>query len=140
MVRTSLPELQDHLPRLLGHMVHLPSVEQYHVALAVVSFAAFGLLLLSWLTDSASYALVVLQSVMTLNIVVHLAAAAWMRGYVPGLVTAVLVELPTSLVVCRRLRAVNWMTSRQRTLLPLWTLVLHGPGLFGLLAFVRSLR
>lgn len=44
---TVRPEMRDHLSRLLGHMVQLPAVEQYHVALAVVTLAGFGLLLLS---------------------------------------------------------------------------------------------
>ncbi len=70
---TVRPEMRDHLSRLLGHMVQLPSVEQYHVA-----------------------------------------AAAWVGGYAPGLATAVPVELPTSIAIYRTQGSSNRMTSRQR--------------------------
>lgn len=134
----ALPRLEATWIRLLGRPLLLPSAQQYNVALLVVTGTAFGLLLLARLWDPASYALVVLQAVMTLNVLTHLMGVVLLGGYAPGVVTAVLVEAPTSVAVFHRLREARWMSRRQWRLLPLLAVLLHGPALLGLLAWVRT--
>lgn len=120
-----------------GRPIHLPSAGQYRLALLLLTIAGFALLLLARQWDRWSYALVVVQSVMTVNVVTHAAAALVLAGYAPGLWTALVVEAPTSVWVFRRVRAGRWMSPTQWRLLPLLAILLHGPGLIGLLLWVR---
>ena len=133
----ALPRLEATWGRLLGRPLLLPSAQQYGLALAIVTGVAIGVLLLARLWDPASYALVVLQAVMALNVLTHVLGAVLLGGYVPGVVSAVLVEAPTSVVVFRRVRDARWMSRTQWRLLPLLAVLLHGPALFGVLAWVR---
>lgn len=137
-IGAALPELEATWGRLLGHSLTLPSAQQYDYALAIVTGIAFGALLLARLWDPASYALVVLQAVMTLNVLTHVLGAVFLGGYAPGVVTAVFVEAPTSGVVFRRLRESRWMSRVQWRLLPFLAALLHGPALVGLLAWVGT--
>lgn len=134
----ALPRLEATWTRILGRPLVLPTAQQYDVALVIVTGLAFGLLLLARLWDPASYALVVLQAVMTLNVLTHVVGAALLGGYAPGVVTALVVEAPTSAAVFHRVRHARWMSPVQWWLLPLLAILLHGPALLGLLALVRS--
>lgn len=138
-IRGALPQMQAQVSSGLGHPVRLPSAEQYWLALGLLTLAGLGLFLLAWWRDSAAYALVVLQAVMALNVVTHVIGSVLLGGYAPGLVTALLVEAPASAVVYRRLQRAGWMTRHQWTLLPGFAVLLHGPGLLGLLAVARRL-
>jgi hypothetical protein len=122
----------------VGHPVSLPLAEQYWVGLGWLTLAAFGLFLLAVWRDWTAYALVVLQAVMSLNVATHVIGAVLLGGYAPGLLTALCVEAPTSVIVYQRVRRAGWMTRRQWVLLPGFALLLHGPGLFALLAAVRG--
>jgi hypothetical protein len=137
--RVTLPHLQIAASRLLGRAIQLPLVYQCYAALAIITLAGFALLLMAARWDRTSYALVVVQAVMTLNVVAHIIGAVLLRGYIAGIVTALLVELPTSVLVYRRLRKSQWMTRSNWALLPLWAVGLHGPGLLGLIAVVRGI-
>lgn len=133
----ALPRIHAAWSGWTGRALQLPNASQYHQVLVGLTAAGFVLLLLARLWDRASYALVVLQAVMTLNVAMHVAGAVLLRGYAPGLVSAVLVEAPVSFLVWRRVRDGGWMSRRQWRLLPLWVAILHGPGLIGLLLWVR---
>ena len=74
---------------------------------------------------------------MTLNVATHVLGAAVLGGYAPGLVTAVAVEAPTSVVVFRRWHREGSLSARQWRLLPLLAIVLHGPALIALLLWAR---
>lgn len=131
----ALPGLESTWGGLLGHSLTLPSPQQYDHALVIVTGIAFAALLFARLWDPASYALVVLQAVMTLNVLAHVLGTVFLGGYAPGVVTAVLVEAPTSGVVFHRLRESRWMSRGQWRLLPFLAALLHGPALVGLLAW-----
>jgi len=134
----AMPRLEATWSRLLGRPVLLPSAQQYCSALVLVTAIAFGLLLLARLWDQASYALVVLQAVMALNVLAHVLGVVLLGGYAPGVITAALVEAPTSVAVLHRLRGAGWMSREQWRLLPLLAVLLHGPALLGLLAWART--
>ena len=134
----AMPRLEATWSRLLGPTLSLPSVQQYDLALLLVTGLSFGLLLLARLWDPASYALVALQAVMALNVLTHLVGVVILGGYAPGVITAVLVEAPTSVAVFHRLREAGWMSRGQWRLLPFLAVVLHGPALLGLLAWART--
>ncbi len=135
-IGAALPRLEATWSRLLGRPLVLPSAQQYGIALAVVTGIAFAVLLLARLWDPASYALVVIQAVMTLNVVTHVLGAVLLGGYAPGVVTAILVEAPTSVLVFHRVRDARWMSRTQWRLLPFLAVLLHGPALVALLAWV----
>jgi hypothetical protein len=78
-----------------------------------------------------------LQATMTLNILAHVLSAALVGGYAPGVVTAILVDGPTSAIVFHRLRGARWMSPVQWCLLPFLAVLLPGPALWGLLAWAR---
>jgi hypothetical protein len=133
-----LPRAQAIFASVLGPGATLPSARQYYIALMAITVAAFVLWRMALWWDSLSYLLVVLQATMALNVVSHLGAAVALRGYAPGLVTAVLVEGVVSVVVYRRLKRAGWMSRLQWMLTPLLALVLHGPVALGLLVLVMG--
>jgi hypothetical protein len=131
------------LGRLAGRMpAFLPEVTlpQLLVALAVVTVAPY-LFAASGPLDRrsrASFLVLGTQMVVLSNVAAHLAGAVWMRGYVPGLVTALLVNLPFSVYVFRRALRGGWVRSREMAWLALAALLVHGPGLIGLLVLAGS--
>ena len=78
----------------------------------------------------AGYVLLIVQATLFLNVISHLRAAALLLGYAPGLGTAVLVNLPFSLVLLSQAWREHWYS--RRALAPA-ALLVHGPGLIGLL-------
>ena len=75
----------------------------------------------------ALWLVVTIQMVMLVNALWHLAAAAFLfRGYAPGLVTAIAVNLPFSAYLLRRALVERWMSrSALASTLPA-AVVLHG--------------
>lgn len=100
----ALPRMQAKLSGLLGRAVALPSERQFHLDLVLITAFGFALLLAARWWRGAGWALVALQAVMAVNVLTHVAAAVFLGGYAPGLVTAVLVEAPASVILFRRLR------------------------------------
>lgn len=85
-----------------------PSVDAFLTALAVVSL--FAVLLMAWATrnPSSGLALVLVRGlacIMLLNVALpHIPAAILFGGYAPGVITAVLVNLPVACIVLVCLR------------------------------------
>lgn len=73
------------------------------------------------------------QMVVLVNVAAHLATAVWVRGYAPGLVTALLVNLPFSVFLFRRALRGAWVRPWDLAWLLAAALLVHGPGLVGLL-------
>lgn len=122
---------------LLGRIGGLPTAGELRAALLVVSVLGVALYALARWWSPGAYGLVVLQAVMTLNVFWHALGALAIWSYVPGLVTALLIQAPTSWVVYRQLQRNRSLTPLQwRLLLPL-SFVIHGPLLLGLLWLVR---
>ena len=131
-----LTRAQAELTSVLGAGWTLPSARQYLVALVLLTAALFVLWLLSLRWDRLSYLLVVFQATMAINVLTHVAGVVALRGYAPGVVTAVLAEAVASVVVYRRMKQAGWMSRRQWVLLPILALVIHGPVAFGLAALI----
>lgn len=122
-----LEEAQARLTGLLGAGWTLPSASEYFWALIVLTGVVLGMWLVALRWESLSYALVLTQAVMLLNALTHIGSAVAMRGYTPGLVTAVLVQPAVSVLVYVRVRRGGWMSRRQWILLPTLALVVYGP-------------
>ena len=136
-VRSHAPELQRMLADRLGVATRSPSPGHYYVALLFISMVVFALYIISRKKRSWEYALLVVQAAMGLNVLVHVGAAAVLGGYVPGLLSAVLIELPTSIVVIGGERGTGRLSRSQWMLLPILAVLIHGPALLGLLALLR---
>ncbi len=122
-----LPFVQDRLRGVLGPWVTLPSADRYLAVLVILTLAVFALWLAALRFDSLAYGLVVWQAAMALNVLNHIGGVVFLRGYAPGVITAVLVEAPVSIVVFRRVRRARWMSRRQWRWALVWAAFLHGP-------------
>lgn len=124
--------LQTFLPRLMqeapGFARHLPNVRQYGVALMIVTMIPLVFAILR-----QRFLLVVAQTVVAINVATHVVSAIVFRGYTPGVLTAVCLNLPFSIYFFRALRADGQVpAARMRRVIPI-ALLLHGPILIGLL-------
>lgn len=124
------------VPGVVGRLVGVPSVPQFLVALSVVTAlpVVFALLLFAARTASAGrFLLLLTQAVVFVNVFAHLAGAVVARGYAPGLVTAVCINLPYSCHLGAFAVRAGWRRPRDVVPLLLGALVVHGPGLVALL-------
>lgn len=81
-----------------------------------------------------------MQAVVALNVLWHVGAAVAFGGYVPGVVTAVLVNAPFSVYFFRRAAREGWLRPAA-----LWATIpaavaVHGPGLLGFHALAQAFR
>lgn len=130
-----LARLASVVPAFLSGVLPTITYGQFLAALAVVSvapwlFAASGPL---ERRSRAFFLVLGTQMVMLLNVAAHAASAVWLRSYVPGLVTALLVSLPFSVYLFRRALEGSWVRPRDLAWLLLAAVLVHGPGLIGLL-------
>jgi hypothetical protein len=110
---------------------------QVWLALAAVTAVAFGVA--AWahrkpMSRAALWLLLLIQTTMLVNALWHAAAAVILfGGYAPGLVTALLLNLPLSIYLLNRARKERWLGRRALwSLLPA-ALLVHGPLLSALL-------
>ena len=112
------------------------TAEQMWLALAIVSVVPIILGIRLWRTPhsrGAIWMLLLIQATLLLNALWHVSAAVWLsRGYVPGLVTAVGLNLPLSVYLLRRARREAWVSRRGLLGLLPAAVVLHGSLLLGL--------
>lgn len=129
--------MQGFLGRFAERIPILPTVTygQFLLALAVVTLAPYAFAASGPLERRSRAFLLVLatQMVVLVNVAAHVAAAVWARGYAPGLVTALLVNLPFSLFLFRRALRGAWVKPRDLAWLLVAALLVHGPGLVGLM-------
>jgi predicted neutral ceramidase superfamily lipid hydrolase len=86
----------------------------------------------------ACWSVLLFQSVVLLNTVPHVVAAIALRGYAPGLVTAVAVNAPLSLYLLVRAWRETWVERRAFAALAPAAVIVHGPGLGMLLGALRA--
>jgi hypothetical protein len=110
---------------------------QVWVALAAVTVLGFAVA--AWAvrrpdSRTALWLVLLVQTTMLVNAFWHLGAAVILfGGYAPGVVTALLLNLPFSIYLLRRARAEGWVSPRALWALLPATLVVHGPLLSALL-------
>jgi hypothetical protein len=113
----------------------LPPVNyrQFLTALLIITVIPY-LVTLLWLKRGwATYLLIALQVVMLINVFAHVMMAIFLRGYAPGLLTALLINLPFSLYLLKRAVAEGWVTKRSVIWMFPLGLLIHGPVLAGLM-------
>ncbi len=137
-IRTFLPFVNQRLRAILGPAAPDVTARTYFIALFVVTVIPFVIAAtgdLSRKRGAAVYAMVTIAVTMLVNVAVHLGGAVLAGGYAPGLVTAVVVNLPLFAYVVRRAVREQWV--RRWTAVTLAAILLHGPGLWTLLLVAR---
>jgi hypothetical protein len=136
-----LPVVRSRLPASLQPLMADVQPDGLRVALLWATVIPFAVLL--WVTLrsgslGARWCALVVQAVIAVNVVSHLlVAAVIVHGYSPGLVSAVLINAPISVYLFRRARRERWLP--QTAWRGLWpaALLVHGPGLVGLLLLTQ---
>jgi Protein of unknown function with HXXEE motif len=138
-----LPLVLGRLPEGWRAIAGALTLGQVGIALGLVTL--IPLLLAIWATrrpDSTVllWLLLLVQATVLLNVLWHVSAAAVVfGGYAPGLVTAVLINLPFSLYLLRRAARERWVSRRAMWALLPGALLMHGPLLSGLLLLTERL-
>jgi hypothetical protein len=132
-----LPLVQTRLPLFAQPFVTRVDLAQLHVALALATIVPF--LVIAWATSRprslvARWSALALQAVVALNVLSHvMVASVVLKGYAPGLVTALVVNAPLSAVLFRRAAREHWIPSWSWWLVLPTALFIHGPALLALL-------
>jgi hypothetical protein len=130
----ALPAVQARLPDAARALLPSVTLPMFAAALAVATVLPWVFAAMALAGRRGGVFLVLLvQATLLVNVASHLAFAALLRGYAPGLATAVLVNLPFGIHLLRRARREGWTGRRAWSLLLPLALVVHGPVLIGLL-------
>ena len=113
----------------------LPDARTMYVALAVATVVSWTVWMLARRHRAAVAVLVLLQCIVLANVAWHVTAAVALRGYAPGLVTAVALNLPFSLYFLRRTFRERWIGRRTLVLLLPIAVLLHAAPVMILLGF-----
>jgi hypothetical protein len=139
-----LPLVLGRLPEGWRALAGAVTLGQVGTALALVTL--IPLLLAVWAfrrpdSDVPVWLLLLVQATVLLNVLWHVATAVVVfNGYAPGLLTALLINLPFSIYLFRRAARERWMgRGAMWGLLP-GALVMHGPLLSGLLMVTERLE
>jgi hypothetical protein len=136
-----LPFVLYRLPAAWQALIAPLTTGQVGAALGVVTAVAF---LVAWWSSQrpdnpvALWLVLLIQATVLLNVVWHVAAAVVLfGGYAPGVVTALLLNLPFSIYLLRRAARDRWLGPRALWALVPAAIVLHGPLLAALLVFTE---
>lgn len=113
-----------------------PSYRQFLFVLLVVTVLPYGFALLGGARrerGARTFLLAGTQVVMLINVFTHVASMNMLGGYVPGLVSALAINLPFSLVFLGSGLRQGWLKWSDFAYLVPIAIALLGPGLIGLL-------
>jgi hypothetical protein len=137
-----LPIVRERAPAWARPIVASVTYEQMLVALGIATIVPLGIAL--WAdarpqSAAALWSVLLIQAVVLLNVAAHaFSALVILRGYGPGLATALAINLPFSVYVSRRAAREGWTTRRGLALLAPAAVVVHGPLLIGAIALARA--
>ena len=128
--------LRDHVVEEVGIRLS-PTPEPMYLALLVATLVPAAII--AWAARQPDrpvrlwFALLI-QAVIFVNALAHVVTALVVfHGYAPGLLSAVLLNLPYSVFVYRKARREHWVSTAASWLMVPGALLVHGPLLFGLL-------
>ena len=124
------------MPARLKRVIGVYNDRQFVALLVLITALAFLIAASGDLAapgSPAGYALLAIQATMLVNVASHIGAAIVLRGYAPGLVTALALNLPFSLWLLHVASAGHWYSAAALLWLIPLALILHGPVLIGLL-------
>lgn len=137
-MRAALPAFADKLPAWVAGVlppgIFPPTYHQFALMLLVVTVLPYLFVLLGRgrPRGPATMLLTGVQTVMLINTASHVGAAALLGGYAPGLVTALVFNLPFSLYFIGSGLRQGWLKGGDFAYFVPIALLLHGPGLLGL--------
>jgi Protein of unknown function with HXXEE motif len=138
-----LPFVLSRLPRGWQALAAPLTTGQVWSALAVVTGAAFAVALWADRRPESALALwllLLIQTTVLLNALWHAAAAVVLfGGYAPGVVTALLLNVPFAIYLLRRAGRERWLDRQALWALLPGAIVLHGPLLATLLVATERL-
>lgn len=138
-----LPLVLGRLPETWRSLAGPITLGQVWAALGFVTLVPFGLATWAELRPEKAapvWLLLLTQATVLLNVVWHVSAAALVfNGYAPGVVTAVVLNLPFSIYLLRRAAGESWLSPRARWALLPGALLVHGPVLSGLLLLTERM-
>jgi hypothetical protein len=139
-----LPLVLSRLPEGWRALAGAVTLGQVGIALALVTLVP--LLLAIWAfrhpdSELPVWLLLLVQATVLLNVLWHVAAAVVVfGGYAPGLLTALLINLPFSIYLLRRAARERWVGRGALWGLLPGALLMHGPLLSGLLILTERLE
>ena len=132
-----VPLVRARLPAFAQPLAAQLDMASLRAALVWVTIVPF--VVVAWATARpaslvARWSALAVQAVVALNVVSHaIMASVLLRGYSPGLITALAVNAPLSVVVFDRAAREQWIPRWSWWLLPPTAFLLHGPGVIALL-------
>ncbi len=138
-----MPSLGRQLPAWLPSPALQHSVSNLRIALIVGT--VLPCLVIAWAIISRAHGFLIaslfVEAVLLVNAFAHTLAALLRGGYVPGLITAVLINLPFGIYVFRRAVSENWIRRSRAWQLIIAAILLHVVWLgSGVLTATRSGR
>jgi len=118
-----------------------PSYRQFLFMLLVVTLLPYAFALLGGAKRERgprTFLLAGTQTVMLVNVLSHVGSMNLMNGYVPGLASALAINLPFSLFFFGAGLRQGWLKWGDFAYLLPIAVVLHGPGLLGLMLLVKG--
>lgn len=112
--RRLLEFLQSHAPRFLREFYAGITVFELQVGLIILT--ALGIVVTavavrSSTASASAFGMMVFAAVLGLNAVAHIGLSIAARSYMPGLVTAIVLTLPVSVLLLLRARREAWVTT-----------------------------
>jgi hypothetical protein len=137
-----LERVRGHEPWLMRELAGSVDNRALFGALLIVTVVPLLVSLWSWLrpeSKAAFWCVMLIQATVFLNVFAHLASAtAIFRGYGPGLLTALAINLPFSIYLFRRARREKWLSQRESIWLVPAAILVHGPGLIAAFAVAKA--
>lgn len=128
--RRLLEFVQSHAPRFLREFYAGITVFELQVGLIILTALGIVVTVITVRSSTASasvFANMVFAAVLGLNAVAHIGLSIAARSYMPGLVTAIVITLPVSVLLLLRARREAWVSTPVFwAVLPVAALV-HGP-------------
>jgi len=138
-----LPIVRERVPEALRGAVAAVTYPQLLAALAlatVVPLAIVGWAHARPASGAARWLALLLAAVLLLNVASHVVVAALVvRGYAPGLATALALNLPGCAYLLRRAWGERWLPRSALVALAPAAVIVHGPLLLGLIALGGAL-
>ncbi len=137
-----LPEVREHPPYFLRSVAESLHYDALFIALVVVTVVPALVSLWSWRrpqSRAAFWCVMLIQATVFLNVFAHMSSVITVfRGYGPGVLTALAINLPFSIYLFRVARRGGWLTRPETIWLFPAALMVHGPGLIAAFAIGRA--
>jgi hypothetical protein len=125
-----LAMMQARGPALLRAFYSGIEVAELRVSLFILTALGLFLTLMAARNEESTgsaYTMLVFAALIGLNALMHIALAVTFRTYMPGLITAILLTLPLSLLVLSRAFRERWVPTRAYWSVIPAAVVVHGP-------------